>query len=135
MVKNNKKPKYCENSNMFSGFFFELYANVRVIFFLTNKNQINFHKIVSIRKFEQKFLGAISSYSLQSFLFLKKKKKRMGSFHVKIITVRIIIYISYSKERRKGREERTKSSIKHHHSKQTETTAKENRFLISTSHN
>lgn len=37
MVKKAKKPKYCVNSNIFSGIFSELYANVSGIFILSKK--------------------------------------------------------------------------------------------------
>ncbi|KQB41939.1 hypothetical protein RCH33_1276 [Flavobacterium daejeonense] len=41
MVKKSKKPKYCENSNMFSGIL-NVATNVTVNFFLSNKNDCQF---------------------------------------------------------------------------------------------
>jgi hypothetical protein len=49
MVK--KKPKYCENSNMFSGIL-NVNTKVTLLFFLAIKIQFNFHKKVFIRIFE-----------------------------------------------------------------------------------
>lgn len=44
MVKKSKKPKYCENSNMFSGIL-NVATNVSLIPFLTNKKHKNYQPI------------------------------------------------------------------------------------------
>lgn len=56
IVKKSKKPKYCVNSNMFSGIFFEYSTNIGLLIVLTNKNGENnflnhFLNLVKILKF------------------------------------------------------------------------------------
>ena len=41
MVKKSKKPKYCENSNMFSGIL-NVATNISLLFFLSNKKRNQF---------------------------------------------------------------------------------------------